>query len=297
MSSHPSEFRTAAVQIYTIPLPDLAPNVVASNAEILFHKVNNSLDADSYVLDLRNQVCVCPYGVLCVLHIARVLSERSGRRVEIIGVPQKVYSYLHRVGLFEKGALWLTCSQSLEKEWSRISDSPNVLDIAFIQNDLDVINIVKHAENIFAHWLSDDEVGFLTTILSELCRNVYKHSTDANGCVIAQKYEMTGYVKVCVGVADLGVGIRRSLANAHDNLPSSESECLQAAVSGLSARGVGQIGTGLSSAANIAHRNGGHVLLRSHTGSLLLRPGRAVAQDNQPFLSGTQLSIEFRAPL
>jgi len=288
------------VQIHTISLPDLTSDGATISAELLFRKANNAPDADGYALDLTNQSCICPDGVLAVLHIARVLSARSGRRVEIVGVPQKVHSYLHRVGLFEKGASWLNCSQALKEEWSRVSDSPNVLDIAFIRSNLDILAVVKHAENIFTRWLpNDDEVGHLITILSELCTNIHKHSTDANGCVIAQKYEMTSsdYVKVCVGVADLGIGIRQSLSRAHTNLPLSESGCLVAAVDGLSARGAGETGTGLSSAAGIARLNGGHLTLRSHTGRLTLGPSQTVAKDNQPFLGGTQLAIEFRAPL
>jgi len=269
-----------------------------SNAEILFRKANSAPDADGYALDLKHQVCICPYGVLAVLHLARVLSERSGKHVEVVGVPSTVHSYLHRVGLFEKGASWLNCSQTLEYEWSRVADSPNVLDITFVQGWGDVTDVVTRVENIFSRWLSDDEVGHLITILSELCTNIHKHSTDANGCVIAQKYEMNSsdYVKVCVGVADLGIGIRRSLSQAHANLPAGESACLQAAVNGLSARGVGRIGTGLSNAAKIAHRHGGHLLLRSHTARLILRPNKIEPLDKQPFFAGTQLAIEFRAP-
>lgn len=284
---------------HTFLLPNLAPSSPASSSEQAFKEVNGAAPADQYVLSLKKQRCISPYGVLMVLHVSRILSERSRNHVEVIDVPDQIHSYLHRVRLFERGASWIKCSQVLKQEWSHTKGSPNVLEITFMEKPKDVIKVVKHAENIFKCWLREEEVAQLTTILSELCSNVCKHSSDSCGCVVAQKYEVPSErcVKVCVCVADLGVGIRGSLSRCHSDLPQKESACLEAALHGLSARGANQVGTGLSQAAEIARKSGGHLILRSHTGRLRIHKTQTVADDDLTPFRGTQLAIEFRAPL
>ena len=289
---------SSEMRVSTITVPDLAPGVCAFGADSLFEAVRQSEVADSYQLDLQSRSMIAPHGVLAIMLSARLLHQKSGRPVELINMEGGVYPYFRRVNLFERGEKWLYTDQPLDEEWSRIPQSPNLLDITFIRSG-DIIEIVKHAETIFERWLSEDDLPRLGNIISELCENISRHSRDNWGCLMIQKYELPskGYVKVCLAFADMGVGIRGSLSTCYPNLPTETIGCLTAAVAGVSSRGIGAAGQGLGTASDTARRSGGHLILRSHNAAFWLRSNDTMEKPDLAYIPGTQISVEFRAPL
>lgn len=283
-------------------MPDLADSPTSIfNMESAIDRVQGVGLAHNYVLDLRLQTRISPWGVLAMLHFTRALEKKSGTRVKIVNIPNDVHSYLERIDFFAQTTSWVDCSQPLQKQWSATSNSSNLLEVRFVRGISDVNQIAARAENIFGTWLNSCEIGRLVTIFSELCGNIYKHSGDSCGCVTAQKYEMSwlGCVRVCICVADLGVGIRSSLSQCHPNLPPKESDCFKKVLHGMSARGPKEASMGLRSAADIAQKSGGYFALRSNTARLTVGPDpkRIEVDDGLTHFSGTQLTIEFRAPL
>ena len=289
-----------AKHILILPVPNLSVGCCALGVEQLFRSVVNAEVADTYQLDFQNKALpLAPAGVLAIIVSARMLFARCNSVVELVNIDPRVHSYLHRIQLFERANNWLATEQSLAACWDKIPQSPNVLDVTFLNSSENIIPTVEHAEAIFERWLPDDELPNLGVIISELCANICRHSTDNWGCLLIQKYEppSLGYAKVCLAFADLGVGIRGSLATCHPNLPPQTIGCLKAAMNGRSARGIQAIGTGLSGTTRIARKNGGHLILRSHDAALWMRAGDELSKTDLVFIPGAQLAVEFRAPL
>jgi hypothetical protein len=253
------------------------------------------------MLDARAVSFVRPYGAIALVIAARLLSERSGRPVQLENLDNEVHLYLQRMNLFEVGRSWLQPTHPLEDEWTRDPQTPNLLELTTIAGPNDVTSIVSAAERVFSHWLMVPNLGSLLSALSELCANVYQHSGDSYGCVLIQKYEShtRGQVLVCLAVEDLGCGIRGSLTERYgDEIGQEPLDYLYAALQGRTARNTGRGGLGLRRVEQIASLEGGHLWLRSETAAILSRgPGQAQGQQNLVSIPGTQVAMEFHAPL
>jgi hypothetical protein len=159
---------------------------------------------------------------------------------------------------------------------------------------------VDRAGRIFAPWLSEDELGAMRSVLSELCSNVFEHSGDPFGCTLIQKYysEKLNEVRVCLSVGDAGQGIRASLVKRHGECRQEPVDYLDAALGGMTSRSTGRGGTGLRRVLEIAAAHQGYVCLRSETAMILDRGSRGrTPRRNLAHVAGTQVSVELRSSL
>jgi len=90
---------------------------------------------------------------------------------------------------FRIAEAWLKPLAPLNEEWSRNTQTTNLLELTPITGYDDVTSVIERAHGIFAPWLSAEELSNLERVISELCQNVYQHSGDVHGCVLIQKYQ------------------------------------------------------------------------------------------------------------
>jgi len=137
------------------------------------------------------------------------------------------------------------------------------------------------------------DVTAFSTVLAEACTNICDHSAD-RGVVAAQRYTQRGGTRyIVVGVADLGIGIRQSLATRYRQ--AERWSHIQAIVNALHkeySRHPDR-GLGLFMVSKIVGAYQGSLHIRSGDARLYLRH-RARRLAASPF-PGTQLAITLSA--
>jgi hypothetical protein len=281
----------------------LVPDVLGGDTqsvERFYSIISNVPPAEKYMLDMSAVRFVKPYGVIALVIAARGLSMLSGQQVHLSNTSDKVYLYLHRMNLFQIGSDWLQAADTLGQEWSRNPQTANLLELTVITGPSDVELVISRAERIFSRWLLVPNLRNLLNVLSELCANIYQHSGDRYGCVLIQKYESFKRDQVIVNLAvgDLGCGIRGSLVARHGEIGREPLDYLREAMGGRTSRHTDRGGLGLRRVEQIAASEGGHLWLRSETAAIFSRgPGKAKGHRDMALVPGTQVAVEFHAPL
>lgn len=232
---------------------------------------------------------------------SRRIAKLSGHPVKLINCDSTLGQYLERVNLFEVAAEWLQLEDSLpESRWDRNPQTANLLELTPVSNATEVIKAMERAEAVFSRWLQLPNLSSLLKVISELCSNIYDHSGDQHGFVLIQKYEYLsrGEVEVVLAVGDLGKGIRGSLEERHPQLGNDPLNYIQAALTGTTSRESGRGGLGLRTVEETVAKEGGYLWLRSETAALRsFGPDRHYSYEDLAFMPGTQVVVEFRAPL
>ena len=268
--------------------------------ERLYNLIGAMPPASHYVFDMNDVCFVEPCGAIALLSAARHCTNVSGRRVILININQQVYLYLDRMNLFSIADHWLTPLKSVSGQWSRSSFTANLLELTTVGGPNDVEEIIERASRIFAPCLTEDELGSLLSVLSELCSNIFEHSHDPCGCVLIQKYhyEQRQQDCVCLSVGDMGRGVRTSLIEAHGVFGTSPLDYIQAAMNGRSSRKSGRGGLGLLNVRRILAAHGGYVCMRSETAAVTDFDGkRAQGRSDLEHVAGTQVSVEMHSAL
>jgi anti-sigma regulatory factor (Ser/Thr protein kinase) len=282
----------------TIPIPNVI-NTNVNSVETFYDLIDTMPPAGQYVFDLSRVDFVKPYGAIALVIAARRLSSISGRPIKLKDMADQVHLYLHRMDLFDVGSDWLRPTSKIDEEWARNPQTPNLLELTVITGSQDVTTVITRAERIFSRWLMIPNLYDLLNVISELCTNIYEHSGDNDGCVLIQKYETVAHDQAIIhlAVGDLGCGIRGSLSTRHGQIGQEPLDYLHEAMSGKTAR-KGRGGLGLRRVEKIAGEQGGHLWLRSETAAILSRgSGKAQGRKNLTNVPGTQVAVEFHAPL
>ena len=257
--------------------------------------------APQYVFDLSQIDFIRPYGVIALLTAIRRLAAQTGRPVLLLNASDQVYLYLHRMDFFKVGADWFQADRVVVSgAWSRDPATMNLLELSPIGSAEDVAWVMERTERIFSRWLLVANLRSLLNVLSELCANIYQHSADPVGYALIQKYNSVKRERVTVrlAVGDAGRGIRGSLAERHHDLGSEPLDYLLAAMQGRTARENGRGGLGLRLVEQIVGSEGGQLWLRSETAAVLSHgTGTVQGSSGLTYLSGTQIAVEFYAPL
>lgn len=283
----------------TLTVPDSLGGSVG-DVEALHALADRRQPAERFVLDMAGVGFVKPYGAVALLVTARRLVALSGRRVELANMGHQVHSYLDRMDLFDVGGDWLTPAQGLGQGWDRSPHTANLLELTAIEGPQDVIAAISRAERVFSRWLEIPDLNSLLRVLSELCANIYQHSGDPLGCVMIQKYEETarGRTVVSVAVADLGIGVRASLAARHGEIGCEPLDYLREAMRGRTSRANDRGGLGLRVVEEAAKASEGRLWLRSETAGVVSRAsGEVCGHRDLCYVPGTQVAVELRGPL
>lgn len=280
------------------------PNVLAANVEDVdkfYARIKSVPTAERYEFDMSIVGFIKPYGAIALVIAARLLYDLSGQAVRISNLADNLYLYLKRMDVFDIGARWLQPSISLNEDWSRDPQTPNLLELTAINSPKSIETVVARAETIFTHWLKIPDLHKLLRVISELCTNIYDHSRDSYGCIIIQKYQhlTQNQIAIRLAVGDLGCGIRGSLVERHGEIGESHLDYLRKAISGgWTARNTGRGGLGLRTVEEIATSGGGSLWLRSETSAIFSKgPGKTKGSQELVCISGTQIAVEFCAPL
>lgn len=257
--------------------------------------------SEPVALDLGNARFIKPMGLMMLVLVARRIAAQSGQPVRLVNLNNDLLAYLERVNLFDVAHQWLELDDRLpEQRWERNPQTANLLELTPITNAGDVAQAMARAEAIFSRWLHLPNLGSLLKVISELCSNIYQHSGDPYGFVLIQRYQVVSRheVDVVLAVGDLGRGIRGSLIARHPELGDDPLNYIQAAMTGTTSRESGRGGLGLRTVEETVVREGGYVWLRSETAALCsYGPHRHYTFSNLVAMSGTQVVVEFRAPL
>lgn len=271
-----------------------------TNTENLFKLLPTQFN-QPVMLDLGNAGFVKPMGLMALVLSARRIAEQSGHPVLLVNLDNELLSYLERVNLFDVASQWIELDGSLpEQRWDRNPHTANLLELTPITNASDVAKVMERAETIFSRWLHLPNLNSLRKVISELCSNIYQHSGDPHGFVLIQRYQYIsrGEVDVVLAAGDLGQGIRGSLAARHSELGDDPLKYIQAAMTGSTSRVSGRGGLGLRTVEETIAKEGGYVWLRSETAAIQSHgPNRHYSFKNLTPMPGTQVVVEFRAPL
>lgn len=286
------------MKAYSIAVPGSLGNTPVA-AEAFYRLLRSAPDADSYSFDMAAIGFLQPYGVMALLSAARLLAARVGAPVELHRLIPAVQLYLDRMDVFDVASEWLRPSSAVGESWDRNPHTVNLLELTPIGGRGDVEAAIDQVRSIFTYWLDPPYLGYLSSVLSELCNNVHEHSGDQRGHILVQKHELAsqGQVAVRLAVGDLGRGIRDSLVARHGEIGQEPLDYLREALAGRSARASGRGGLGL----RVVERTiapGGYLWLRSDTAALVTRgPGLGRGRDGLACIPGTQLAVELRAPV
>jgi len=234
-------------------------------------------------------------GLWCVL---RYLKRRYPSVVVIPPTDHELQGYLRRMNFPAE----TSASAVLERNvGGQPTSGPSdvLLELTPIAQQADVEQVIRHMLSRVRRIL-ESELGYAErdvtascTVLAEACTNICDHSEDS-GVVAAQRYTQRGGTRyVVVGVADLGIGIRQSLATRYRQ--AARWSHIQAIVNALQkeySRHPDR-GLGLFMVSKIVGAYRGSLHIRSGDARLYLRH-RARRLAAAPF-PGTQLAISLSA--
>ncbi len=254
---------------------------------------------DNIVLDLSGLTFVDPYGMgmLCLIarHLSRTFWDITCRMPD----SEAVRSYLTRMNVLAT----LGQFASVEGEASSRPAAPDpgvrregLLEVTPIARRDDVESVLRligqRVSAILAEELNyqDREIAAFKNVVAELCHNVLDHSFD-RGYVAAQRYvdQRRGRKFAIIGVGDLGIGIRESLAVRYDVSAWTHATAITNAVRKQFSRDPTR-GLGLYVVQRICHEYGGGLHIRSGDARVYIRGRSFYRNETVPF-PGTQVSI------
>lgn len=278
------------------------PNVLGadySSIERFYDKIIAAPSAKQYKIDLHHVSFMVPYGVVALVNGVRLLRSRSKNGVELINIQPQVHSYLERVDFFADAFNSGFCKCDPENIWGRSGNSMTILELKLLHDEETLDTVTRRARTIFTSHIGKTAGALVVMVLSELCTNVLLHSGDLLGTILIQKCSLphdphSTCVRVAVG--DLGCGIKTTLERKHSHL-NNPARAIKAAFDGVSSRDSERSALGLRSVAQLAAERGGHIWIRSENAALLHSSCSPERISRVSYVPGTQVAVEFRAPV
>ncbi len=250
--------------------------------------------AEELRLILEDVKFIDPYGLVGLWCVLRYLKRPHQAVVVIPPTDRELQGYLRRMN-FPAVTSNLAVLEGNVGGRGASGPSDVLLEMTPIEKQADVEQVIRNMLGRIRRIL-ERELGYgerdvtaFCTVLAEACTNICDHSADS-GVVAAQRYTQRGGTRyVVVGVADLGIGIRQSLATRYRE--AQRWSHIQAIVNALQkeySRHPDR-GLGLFMVSKIVGEYRGSLHLRSGDARLYLRH-RARRLAAGPF-PGTQLAV------
>jgi anti-sigma regulatory factor (Ser/Thr protein kinase) len=249
-------------------------------------------------LNLEDVKFIDPYGLVGLWCVLRYLKQHHSAIMMIHPTDPKLQNYLHQMNFPAVTSPIAVLEGNIKKRGTH-KPSDVLREMTPIEKQANVEKVLRtmlgRIRKILERELGygERDVTAFCTVLSEACTNICDHSEDI-GVVAAQRYTQRGGTRyVVVGVADLGIGIRQSLATRYRH--AERWSHIQAIVNALQkeySRHPDR-GLGLFMVSKIVGDYQGSLHLRSGDARLYLRH-RARRLAAGPF-PGTQLAISLSA--
>ncbi|MEM6527196.1 MAG: ATP-binding protein [Chloroflexota bacterium] len=276
------------------------PDVLASHSEDAEALYTALHQATSTHLNMADVSFIRPHGVIALVCAARARYAEHGERTVLCNLQHRVHQYLERVDLFRAMGDFITTESTLHDTFDRTQEKPTLLELTPISSAGDLLTAIAQAERIFSYWLQVRNLRGLLGVVSELCSNIYQHSGDPHGAVMIQTHRAVtkGAARVRVAIGDTRLGVRGSLENRHGTLGETPLDYLMIAMGGRTSRETGRGGLGLRIVEQTVGAGGGYMWLRSENAAVLTGgPGTVQTRDHLAYVPGTQVAVEFHAPL
>jgi len=283
-----------------VPAP---PRLDEAGAEELLDRIAR-LAGVPEAIDCADLRFADPYGILVLLSIGLSAPYRRGQALGLV-LPHDpaVRSWLHRCGardLLEDFYIVDRPRIADAAEQRGAARDPVLLEVALVREGADVHRAVARIK-ARADLLLVSRLGYsglaadrFTVAMAEVCQNVVDHS-GGPGLALAQCYLRAGGApEIRLAVADVGIGVRASLAPRYaDSLPGAwddRAACRLAFRSGVTGSGDPDRGLGLAAVADLVRAWGGTLRLRSGTAACEVG-ARPAERDKLAFFPGTQVNI------
>lgn len=250
---------------------------------------------DNIVLDLSELGFVDPYGmgVLCLL--GRYLGGRYWDISCRLPADPGIESYLTRMRVFEALEAYVTLERAPQTGRPPVPNE-SLLEVMGIEHRTDIEGVLELIEARVSAILNEElgytvrEITDFKHVVAELCHNILDHSGD-RGVLVAQRYlnQKLGRKFAIIGVCDLGIGIRESLASRFDVSEWTHDRAIANAVRKEFSRDVAR-GLGLYIVNQICQQYRGSLHIRSGDTRVYFR-GKRTYVHQSAFFSGTQVSI------
>ncbi|MCC7263318.1 MAG: ATP-binding protein [Candidatus Latescibacteria bacterium] len=276
----------------------MSPRVADDLLPGFLHQVHLLPGPSAVEIDLEEVAFVPPYGLVVLCLIGRYARTLCGQVWYRLPRSAPLRRYLGRMGFAEAVAGFAElCGPPLPAETDRVrGESEALLELTRIEERVDVervlAQIAARVEAILAAELryTAVEISRFKNVVAELCHNILDHSQNW-GYVAAQRYQdpQTGAKYAVIGVGDLGIGIKKSLAQRYEVGEWSHAQAILNALKKNCSRDPSR-GLGLYVVEQICRRYGGSLQVKSGDTRVYVR-GRRHSEHRSAFFPGTLLSI------
>lgn len=266
-------------------------------------------DDEPLEISLSTASFIKPVGVLGLITAARLWHQWTGRSVVLTDVWPPVHAYLERVDVFAECGDFLKITGELAEsdELVRSDSSRRLLEVLSIPSEEQanaqaVTDAVRRAEQILSTWLNDAALqGSVLTVLSEIAQNII-HSRD-KGFAVIQRYKQSYTLdieyasEICIGIADLGIGIKESLCEFHPELRDKfqlGSDFIQYAMEPGTSGQLRVRGLGLAHVRDLARKWHGALTIRSFGSTVQSEHDCLEVRDDLTQIPGVQVFITVR---
>lgn len=252
----------------------------------------------SITISLEDVEFVDPYGLVSLWVLARYLGKKFRTVKLVMPRSQVLRSYLQRMN-FQIIMDQIAETDEHDSFVRRTPPSDVLLEMTPIHGHADVVKvtgmILGRIGRILKTELQYDrkDIAQFSSLVSEVCMNIFDHSEDS-GMVAAQRYTNSeGKKYVIVAVADLGIGIRRSLSERYpEAMKWTDIEAMINALKKDFSRHPNR-GLGLFMVSKLVNDYGGSLDMRTGSARLHIRQrGTGFSTADFP---GTQISISLSA--
>jgi hypothetical protein len=247
--------------------------------------------------DLRAVNQCEPYALAVLQSLLRFLVAHEKSPFLILPEDERLLADLYRFRFSEAMQPYTPSTLEIALGPRDAPESPVLLPLTGVGGPEDagriLVGMAGVRERVMGHLAFDaGDVARLEAAVMELCHNGWDHSGDVGVVAIAlARQPRTERPLVQVGVADLGMGLKRSLASRYDVAAWSDAEAILHAVRPGVSRFDSRRGIGLTQVLETARRYDGTLLLRSGTARVQLPDRRSWTGSLFP---GMQVALELK---
>jgi len=267
---------------FLIQESQLTPRAVDPLLVEFLNYVHRAGSRDELEIDLAGLHFIDPYGLIALCLMGRYVRTAVPRVAYRMPRAYELRTYLGRVRFAEAltGLVELVGPAPVVDQGREKPESEALLEITRIEEQADVEtvleNIAQRVEVILAEELQyrEIEINQFKNVVAELCHNILDHSMNW-GYVTAQRYQnpRTRKKYVVIGVGDLGIGIKKSLAERFDARQWTHGQAIVNSLKKHFSRDPTR-GLGLYVVNQICSRYEGNLHIRSGDTRVYIRDGR-----------------------